>query len=126
MWDTVLPQLCSVSVFDSAHEMRFLLTILREAGNLETAAVFVKSFGTKSAPLLLKGALAQVEHLVVHIKNLHAIVPADVAWRCLSLKASVVLGLRFKALSSFAENIPALCIRYRFLGFKVCCPLVLL
>ena len=121
VWDTVLPHLRSVWLSDSCAVITALPSCLLRAGNLTRASLLVHSFGTAAAPVPLDGALAQVDGLVVQCKDLHATVPADVAWRSVSLAASNMLDLRFEDVASFGSKIPMLCLRYGIL--PVCCPL---
>ena len=121
MWDTVLPYLRSVWLSDSCAVITALPSCLLRAGNLTRASLLVHSFGTAAAPVPLDGALAQVDGLVVQCKDLHATMPADVAWRSVSLAASNMLDLRFEDVASFGSKIPMLCFRHGI--SPVCCPL---
>ena len=121
VWDTVLPHLRSVTLRDDGYEMTSLPSILRNASNLTRAAIHVRDVGTSGAPLLLDGALAGVVDLsVLCTGGLHAVVPADVTWRHVSLNAFNTLALRFEDLLSFAEGAPAFCFSWGHLGSQVC------
>ena len=96
-----------------------LPSILLKAGNLTRADVTVHQCGTATAPLLLGGSLAHVEELVLDCVELHAIVPAHVTWRNVYV-AATHLNLRFEAVASFGEAIPAFC--FRFNKLQVCYP----
>ena len=104
VWDTVLPHLRSVWVSDSGAVVTALPSCLLKAEKLTRASLRVHCFGTTAAPVPLDGALAQVDALVVQCKDLHATVPADVAWRSVSLAASNMLDLRFEDVASFREQ----------------------
>ena len=119
VWDTILPHLRSVTLEDSDHAFVGLPSVLYRADNLVKAALSVGCIGTAAVPVQLYGALARVEELAVHCTDLHAIVPSDFAWRNITLTARNALDLRFDAVLSFAETIPAFCFRY--LSLQACC-----
>ena len=122
VWDTVLPHLRSVWVSDSSAFVRALPSCLLKAEKLTRASLRVHRFGTTAAPVPLKGAVAQAGALAVQCKkDLHATVPADVAWQEVSLAATNVLDLQFEAVATFGETIPAFCFRHYY--FKVGFPL---
>ena len=121
VWDTVLPHLRSVLLDDNGHALMGMPSVFSKAENLVKATLWVYHIGTASVPVELHGALACVEELDVQCINLHAIVPSNVTWRNINLMARNVLDLRFEAVLSFAEAIPAFCFRYHSL--EVCCSL---
>ena len=123
VWDTILPHVRSVTLRDDSDGegvLTSLPSVLRNACNLMRADMYVRGLGTCGAPLLLDGALARVVDLCVFCTgDLHATVPADVAWRHVSLAALNTLTLRFGDLPSFADGAPAFCFNYRHLGSPV-------
>lgn len=121
VWDTVLPHLREVLLEDSCHDLMDLPSVLLKADNLVRADLVVDNIGTAAEPVQLHGALARVEDLFLHCTDLHAIVPANVAWRFVRLTAQNELHLRFEAVLSFAAVIPAF--RFRYRTWQVCCPL---
>ena len=106
VWDMVLPRLRTVRL--SATDLVALPSILLNAGNLTRAKVNVNQCGTSAAPLLLGGSLAHVEELMLLCREVHAVVPAHVTWRNF-LVAATHMDLRFEAVASFGEAIPAFC-----------------
>ena len=119
VWDTVLTSLRSVTLYGRSPALEALPSILLNASNLTRARVAVTQWGTATAPLLLGGALAHVEELVLRNLELHAIVPAHVSWRNVYM-AATHLNLRFEAVATFGEAIPAFCFRYN--NLQVCYP----
>ena len=119
VWDTVLSRLRSVYLYGWRSPLVALPSILLKAGNVTSATVMVNQCGTADAPLLLGGSLAHVEELVMHCLEVHAIMPARVTWRDVYV-AATHLNLRFKAVESFGEAIPAFC--FRFKEVQVCSP----
>ena len=115
VWDTVLPHLRSLLLDDNSSALMGMPNVFYKAENLVKATLWVNHIGTASVPVKLHGALARVEELHVQCRDLHAIVPSDVAWRNINLTVRNVLDLRFEAVLSFAETIPAFCFRYRHL-----------
>ena len=121
VWDAVKPRLRSVSLLCDDYVMRALPSIFHGAANLAMAWLEVEKVGTEGAPLHLRGPLADVKELVVKCtSDLHAIVPAHVAWRNVTLSAQNALDLHFEAVVSFANTIPAFCFRY--FSLQVGCP----
>ena len=118
VWDTVLPRVRTVTLYGrSPRHPVALPSILLKAGNVTSAFVTVDQCGTADAPLLLGGSLAHVEDLVLRGLELHAIVPAHVTLRNVYV-AATHLNLRFEAVASFGEAIPAFCCR--FMEVQVC------
>ena len=54
----------------------------------------------------------------MHCTDLHAVVPAHVAWRDVSLAVQNVMDLRFEAVLSFADILPIF--RFSYLTLQVC------
>ena len=121
VWNTVLPSLRSVVLLIKDQSLSALPSCLLDAGSLALVIVEAACLGTAAVPLQLDRALAHVEELTVFCDSLHAIVPAEVAWRRVDLVARDRLDLRFEALSSFAEAVPDFYLRFHSL--QVCCPL---
>ena len=119
VWDTVLSRLRTVTLSRRSPALVALPSILLKAGNLTKAVVKVDQCGTATAPLLLGGHLAHVEELVLHCRELHVIVPASVNWRNVFV-AATHLNVRFEAVASFGEVIPAFCFLFKTL--QVCYP----
>ena len=72
------------------------------------------------APLALGGTLALVKDLHLRAKDLHATVPARVAWQSVCLQADSVLSMSFACLAAFAAAAPVFCFSYRALEVGGC------
>ena len=112
VWDTVLSRLRSVRLGGRSTELAALPSILLEADNLTRAVVIANCCGTATAPLLLGGSLAHVETFRLECVEVHAVVPAHVTWRNCFV-AATHLNLRFAAVASFGEAIPAFFFRFK-------------
>ena len=121
VWETVLPRVRSVRLWGHSRQCRLvaLPSILHKAGNLLSAELKMPLCGTATVPVLLGGPLAHVEELVLRCLELHAVVPAHVTWRSVYM-AAPHLNLRFEAVASFGEAVPAFC--FRFSDLQVCSP----
>ena len=117
VWDTVLSRLRTVQLFGGSTDLVALPSILLKAGNLTRAVVTVNQCGTATTPVPLGGHLAHVEELVLHGKEVHAVVPAHVTWRNL-LVAATHMDLRFEAVASFGKAIPAFCFVFKTLQVR--------